>query len=248
VNDPAGLREIAHNRLTRRALRDIEQELRSKHDIRMVAVDWRDADLAMYRGLEWARERGRAVEGDYLALRAQLTSEAPPDGAIVSDPLERLPAEPADLDASADLFAEPELRTWLLDEEVAANAMQQLADIRDSPLVLNEVQMRDRFESLSERLVDQAFGGDLRPSWERRMAAMAIYFAATARPIRARQAAAVAKALRGDDAPSQIAFCAAYVSRTLGLHFAAAEQQEEEARKSSLVLTPGQLRRPQGRT
>lgn len=249
VNDPAGLREIAHNRLTRRALRDIEQELRSKHDIRMVAVDWRDADLALYRGLEWARERGRAVDGDYVALRAQLTSDPPPDGdASATDPLEKIPVEPADLAASADLFEEPELRTWLLDEEVAANAMQQLAEIRDSPLVLNETQLRDRFESLSERLVDEAFGGNLRPSWERRMAAMASYFSSTARPIRARQAAAVAKALRGNDAPSRIAFCATYVSRTLGLHFAAAEQLEEEARKSSLVLTPGQVRRPQGRT
>jgi hypothetical protein len=248
LNDPAGLREVALNRLTRRAVRDVQEELQHKHDIRMVPVDWRHADLALYRGLEWARQRGRSVDGDYLALRAQLTSEPVPDA--TATPIDALAdtvaTDSLDRDASADLLLEPELRTWLLDEELARDALQQLAEIRDSPLVLSDAQLRERFDSLSKRLVDQAFGGDLRPSWERRMAEMAHYFAATSRPVRARQAAAVALAMRGEDAPSQIAFCAAYVQRTLGLHFAAAEQQEEEARKSSLVLTPGQLRRPTG--
>ena len=49
----------------------------SKHDVRLVAVDWRYADFLVHRAFEWARTRGTRMEGDYPALRAQLWRDPP---------------------------------------------------------------------------------------------------------------------------------------------------------------------------
>src|SRR5690606_23881708 len=209
VNDPAGLREVAINVLTRRALREILEELRAKHDIRLVAVDWRHADGILQSGVEWARQRSRPIEGDYLVLRAQLTAEPtltePSDSSPAS--VAALPVEERHLVDSAELFAEPELRTWVMAEELAGKALSRLAEIRDSPLVLNEAQLMERFRSVTAGLVEEVFGGEMRPSWGRRCEEMAYYFSATSRPLRACQAAAVAAALRGDRVLAEIPFC-----------------------------------------
>ncbi len=245
VNDPIGLREIALNRLTRRALREIQAELQSKHDIRLVAVDWRHADLLLWRALEWARQGGRSVDGDYPSLRSQLTSEAVLRD--MSSPIagfaDSLPVEDVHLVDSAELLIEPELRTWLMDDDLAQQAVQQLAEVRDSPLVLNDAQLLERFDAVNERFIDRAFGGELRLSWERRLREMAYYFDQTSRPVRALQAAAVALALQRGDVLSQIPFCSIYVRRTVGLYFDETEKKEEQSRESSLVITPDQMRR-----
>lgn len=248
VNDPRGLREVALNRLTRKGLREIQSELRSKHDIRFVTVDWRHADRALQLGLEWAHARGEAVDGDYPALRAQLTGEPPaPDLPPILDQARLVPSD-QDLVDSAEILLEPEMRTWLLSEELAGKAVEELVEIRNSPLVLNDAQLTERFEAVNDRIVEQAFGGELLVSWQRRLEEMAYYFAKTSRPDRARQAAAAAQALRAGRSLSEIPFCAIYVRRTLGMYMAETEQRQEEERQSSLIVTPDQLRRKQRRS
>ncbi len=243
VNDPGGLREVALNRLTRKGLREIQNELASKHDIRFVAVDWHRADLILQRGLEWAHTLGRSVDGDYAALRTQLSAD-PPTVELPS-PVDELGLESDEthVAASAEILLEPELRTWLLAEELARKAIEALIEIRKSPLVLNESQLTERFNAVNDGIVEEAFGGDRLLSWQRRLEAMAYYFAKTARPDRALQAAAAARAMRDGRPLPQVPFCSIYVRRTLGMYMTEAEQQEEEEVKSSLIVTPDQLRK-----
>lgn len=245
VNDPAGLREVAANHISRKALREIEEELLRKHEIHMVAVDWRWADFVVHRAFGWAREAGRPVEGDYPGLRAQLTAESVCTD--VTSPLALLERELAvdeqDLADSAEVFLEPEMRTWLLADDLARKVIEELMAIRTSPLVLNETQVTERFNAVTDRVVGEIFGEPMAASWQRRLEEMAYYFAQTRRPQRARQAAAAARAIEERRPPAEIPFCAVYVRRTLGLHMAEEERREDEARKGSLIVTPDQIRR-----
>ncbi len=247
VNDPAGLREVALNRLSRKGLREIQSELEAKHEIRFVAVDWRRADLLLQRGLEWARAQGGRVDGDYPALRSQLTGDPAADE--LADPVEELGLTPGEKDLidSAEVLLEPELRTWILAQELATKAVEQLVEIRDSPLVLNDAQLTERFDVVNAAITEEAFGGALRVSWQRRLEEMAYYFDKTRRPERALQAAAAARALRDGRATAEIPFCAIYVRRTLGMYMQETEQKQQEEAKSSLIVTPDQLRKQQGR-
>ncbi len=72
---------------------------------------------------------------------------------------------------------------------------------------------------------------------------MAYYFAKTSRPERALQAVAAARAMGDGRSLPEVPFCSIYVRRTLGMYMTEAEQKEEEAVKSSLIVTPDQLRK-----
>ena len=251
VNDPAGLREVAVNRLTRKALREIQRELERKHDIRFVPVDWRRADAVLQEGVRWAREREGSVQGDYTSLRSHLTSEAATEEA--AGPLDEMPAllgqdaseRASHVAGSAEVLLEPEMRTWLLDEGVARGAVDELQEVGQSPLVLNEAQQEERFNVVYARVVHETFDAHNMESWARRLEEMAYYFASTSRGASAARSAAVAAALRAGDDAADIPFCAIYVRRTLGMYLQQGEQQKEEERKSSLIVTPDEVRKQQ---
>jgi hypothetical protein len=244
VNDPGGLREVALNSVTRKALKSIRAELERKHELRLVEVDWHHADYLMHRAFEWARASGARMGGDYPALRAQFSRVPPPAALPARAPARGAAAAPqrdeAQLAQSADLLEEPEFRTWFFGAEQLAPYLEELAGVKDSPLVLNRVQQQERFEAVIVGAIDALFGGDARPSWARRLHEMSHYFAATRRPAQAAQAAAVARALEGGGAAREIPFCAHLVRASLAFFFQAALAEEEEREKTSLVLTPQQ--------
>ena len=243
VNDPDGLREVALHSLTRKALKAMRAELEQRHELRLVAVDWRHADFLLKRGFTWAQAHGARTEGDYPALRAQFVRLPAPE----ASPLAMPPSDAAALAASAEMLAEPELRTWFRPVEELTPALEELAAVKDSPLVLNELQQQDRFEEIIGRAIDGIFGADHRPVWVRRLGELARYFAAARKPERAAQAQAVATALAGDAAPREVPFCAQLVRASLAYFFQVAAAQERERERTSLLVTPQQAQRPPGR-
>jgi hypothetical protein len=244
INDPEGLRETALNAVTRKTLKSLRTTLEQQHELRLVEVDWHYADFLLHRAFEWSRARGTRMSGDYPALRAQLTRQPPPES-MPPSALERVSAaarqaDPVLLGQSPSLLEEPELRTWFLPPDELKPFLDELANVKDSPLVLNRAQQQERFEEIILRAIDIVFGGDMRPSWARRLYEMGYYFAVTRRPLQADQAVAVARALEGADAPRDIPFCAHLVRASLAFFFQRALEQEEEKEKTSLVLTPQQ--------
>lgn len=242
INDPEGLREVALNALTRKALKSIRAELQQQHELRLVEVEWRYADFLIHRAFEWACARGTRMAGDYTGLRAQLTRQPAPS-ALPPSVLARVDAAAVDETAlvqSPALLEEPELRTWFRDAEQLASALAELASVKDSPLVLNPAQQEERFEAVIMRAIDDMFGPDQRPSWARRMYEMGYYFAVTGRPQRAAQAVAAARALEGHGAAREIPFCAQLVRASLAFFFQRTLQEEQERERTSLVLTPQQ--------
>lgn len=246
INDPAGLREVELNVITRKALKGLCAELLAKHEIRLVPTDWHYCDFLMHRAFRWARDRQTPMTGDYPALRAQLLKEAaaenlPPLVLTRLDPAE-IAASPNLLADSAQLLEEPELRTWSFEPEALRPYLDELLNLSGSLLVLNEAQQEERARAVAERAVAELFAGEQRDSYVRRLHELAHFFAVTHRLPRAKQAVAVAQALAasprgGHDIP----FCEALARASLGAVFNATMAQETKRAESSLVVTPQQF-------
>jgi len=245
INDPAGLREVELNLITRKGLRHLRDELATKHDLRLVEADWAYCDFLIHRAFGWSRARTTPMTGDYPALRAQLVRTPP------SEDLPPLVFSRLDIDAirrDAELLAhsdalleEKEFRTWFLGPEQLKPYLDELASIRESPLVLNRPQQEERFRDVVERAVGDLFGGEWRAVYPRRLYEMAYFLAVTGRAPRAQEAVAVALALAGSERGGHgIPFCEHLARASLGVHFHAAVEQEQERAQSSLVVTPQQ--------
>jgi len=245
INDPEGLREVALHAVTRKALKELRGELERNHEVRLQAVDWHYADFLVRRAFDWARARGGRMDGDYPALRAQLSRLPVPieRPATPLPPAVTPPDAPAWLAQSDELLREPEMRTWFRPIEELQPFLEELASVRDSPLVLNEAQQQERFETIIGQAVDGLFGEEHRASWARRMQEQAVYFAAARRPAAAAQSVAVGQALAGAIAPHDVPFCNQLVRASLAYFFQAATEQVQEREKTSLVLTPQQAAR-----
>ncbi|MBI4515611.1 MAG: hypothetical protein HY699_07325 [Deltaproteobacteria bacterium] len=245
INDPAGLREVALNQVTRRAVRELRQELEDKHEIRMVETEWRYCDFLIHRAFGWAQQRGTPVVADYPGLRNQIVklpaaTDLPP---LIFSHLEAaaIRADAALLADSPALFEEKELRTWFFEEEALKPYLEALAAANDSPLVLSPSQQKDRFRVAMEQAVEELFGGHWQESWCRRLYTMAYYFAATRRELAAQRACAVALALVDSAHGGRgIAFCEQLVRASVAFLFQAAAEQEQARAETSLIVTPQQ--------
>jgi len=246
INDPDGMREVALHAVTRKALKALRAELEQRHEVKLVPIDWRYADHLVRRAFEWARVGAARMDGDYPALRAQFSRQPAPlerPDAVLPPIDSGAGADRSALTASADLLAEPELRTWIRPLEEMKPYLDELAGVQDSPLVLNQMQQQERFEAVILRAVDDIFGGAHRPSWSRRLSDQAVYFAATRRAARAAQALAVGQALAGDTPPRDLPLCQQLVRASLAMFLQLASEREQERQQSSLVLTPQQAAR-----
>lgn len=239
LNDPGGLREVALHATTRKALKELREALAARHEVRLAPVDWRHADFLIHRAFTWARAADARMQGDYPALRAQLTSLP----AAETSPLAPPPVGNVTDAETVELLTEPELRTWFLPPEELAPFLEEIAAIRDSPLVLSEAQQQERFAAIVNRAIATTFDGAQRTVWARRLIEMAHYFAATGRPVRAAQAASVAAALTADRPVAELPFCDQLVRASLAFFVRAAADEEAERAQSSLIVTPQQAQR-----
>jgi hypothetical protein len=250
VNDPGGLTEAELNVVSRKTLKSVREDLERKHELRLVPVDWRYADFLVQRAFEWSRARGTRIGGDYPGLRAQLTRQPPTTSLPALPQLEAVAAAADDgaLASSAELLTQPEFRTWFLTAEDLRPDLEELASVKDSPLVLNPAQQQERFEAVINSAIDRWFGGDRSAAWTRRLFEMAVYLAASRRPQQAARALAVSRALEAGRPPRDLPLCSVLVRGSLEVFFRMAIEQEQEREKSSLVLTPQQAAARRDRT
>lgn len=245
INDPEGLREIELNAVNRKALKQARHDLAEKHDLHLVAADWRYCDYLIHRAFQWARTQGTPMHGDYPALRTQITREPAPETMepLVLTRLDRaaVRADAAALAQSAELLQEKELRTWFLNAEEARPYLEDVSGAQETPLVLSPVQQEDRVRGVLEGCLNDRFGGARGESYARRLYEMAYFFAVTNRDARARQALAVALALAEGTRPVEIPFCDHMVRASLAMWHQLAVEQQAERSKSSLIVTPQQF-------
>jgi hypothetical protein len=243
VNDPEGLKDLNLAEVSRKALRSLREELAAKHQIRLIETDWRYCDFLIDRAFRWSNERGQPG-GDYPGLRAQFTAEP----VTVMAPLIFKHLERAAIEADSKLLAESaspldeqEFRTWFFDRDTLASYLDQLLEVRDSPLVLNEAQKGERLAAIVEKAVIDLFGGELRHSWSRRLQEMAFFFHETARPEQAKQVLAAGLALEASQHGGKGVPLLEQLCRTsLLAYWQLEERRQQEQARSSLVVTPQQ--------
>jgi len=247
INDPEGLCEAEVALISRKALKEIRRDLAKKHEIELVEAEWRYCDFLVYRAFRWVRERRAPLPADYPALRAQFTKEPPaedlPPLILAHVDAAALAADVDRLGKSDALLEEKEFRTWFFPGEELQPYLDEMASIRDSPLVLNRAQQEERVRGVVERAVEELFAGARRDSWVRRLYEMAHFFWVTRRREQAQQAVVVALALaRSERGGREIPFCEHLARASLALLAQVTAEEEAERAKSSLILTPQQLR------
>lgn len=241
LNDPEGLRELELMHASRKDMKDARQRMLEQNQIELLSVDWRYCDFLVRRASQWSEDRKQPV-GDYARARIRFTHEPARDvdnpaaarfAAVADDPM--LVAE------SAALLGEREFRTWFLTREDLQPYVDAFQQIRDSPLVLNRSQQQERITGLVERAIGEIFAGERQQSWVRRLEIMSLFFLAARREPTAKMAYAVSRALAASTTGARgIPFFAAMARAALSAHFQMAEREDQEASRSSLVLTPGQ--------
>jgi hypothetical protein len=246
INDPEGMREADVTVVSRKAIKALRAELKSKHEIELVEASWRYCDFLLSRAFRWAREGNRRVNGDFPALRGQMLKEpaAEDQPPLVLSYIDAttVPA-PEKFSEPAALLEEKEFRTWFFGPEELKPYLDELNSVRESPLVLDERQQSDRFGAIIDRAVEELFDGERKESWVRRLYEMAYFFWATRRVESAKLAVATVRALSESQQGGRgIPFCEHLARASLALFFKAVVEEETERAKSSLVITPQQAR------
>jgi hypothetical protein len=246
INDPEGMREAEVTVVSRKALKTLRAELKSKHELELVEASWRYCDFLLSRAFRWAREGNRRVNGDFPALRSQFLKEPAaedlPPLVLSHIDASTLPA-PSEFSDPNTLLEEKEFRTWFFGPDELKSYLDELNKVRESPLVLDERQQSDRFGAIIDRAVEELFGGEQQQSWVRRLYEMAYFFSATRRAESAKLAVATASALSDSrQGGRDIPFCEQLARASLALFFKAVVEEETERAKSSLVITPQQAR------
>jgi len=247
INDPHGLHEVDMVEVSRKTFRSARQDLVDRHEIQMVEADWRYCDFLIDRAVTWSIARGGHMHGDYRALRTQLTAEPVREQAPLITSLidtREVVADPKWLRDSHLVLGEKELRTWYFEPEALQPYVEAIQAIAASPLVLAEAQQLERHQEIIAEAMADLFGGEMQPSWVRRLQEMAYVFHITGRGDAARYCIAVADALaNATRGVREISLCEALVTTGLLAQLENADRRQQEAERSQLVVTPQQALR-----
>jgi hypothetical protein len=119
-----------------------------------------------------------------------------------------------------------------------------LQAVKDSPLVLSELQQRERFGEVIAKAVETIFGGSMQASWVRRLQEMAYFFHQTRRVERGRQSLAAALALEASShGGREIPFCEMLARTCFTAYWKMSEEKQAEQAESSLIVSPAQAAR-----
>lgn len=242
INEPAGLDDVQTTEVTRKQLKRAREHIQTSTGMRLVEADWRVVDALLVEAHE--RANSNEPRRDYRRVRSRIT-DAPP--AAPAEPRSRRVEPPTDADAAAlvaagaTLLREPELAAWWPAPELLLPYLEELNTVRESPIVLSEAQQGERLHSVLVRAGEVFYPA---PVLARRLVGTAYVLAETGRRDAARHALATAAALDANPAgAADLPFVATLVQQRLGRLFAAQMARQQDERRSSLVVTPGEALR-----
>jgi hypothetical protein len=242
MNEPAGLHTAQAHEVSRKQVRTARRQMEHETGLRFVAADWRILDALLVEAHERAAGRERAP--DYLTIRPRLTADPPlAPTELVSSRL----APPSDEEAatlaaaSANLLDEPELRGWYPPPDALKSFVEEIGAVEASPLIVSRAAQEERVREVIRRAAQEVYPA---PVLARRLAATAYVLAESGREPVARRALAVAAVLRQRPAAiSEVPFAVLLVERAVAPLLAERTKHQQEAERSSLVVTPGQVLR-----
>jgi hypothetical protein len=242
ANEPGGLRGLQAADMSRKQIRAVRQRLAHEGGVVLVPAPWRVVDALLVEAHERTATHDRNT--DYLRVRSQITAEPPaPPAEPVSRHTPRSAADEAATlaAASADLLREAPFAAWAPDAEAIAPFVEEIAALRDSPIVLNEIQQRERVREVIRRGARALYPA---AALARRLEGTAYVLAETGRTAVARLALATAELLRvRPEEAYEAPFVIGLVERALGTLLSADVARRTEERRSALVATPGEYLR-----
>jgi hypothetical protein len=227
--------------VSRRELREERQEIERQSSIKMIEADYRLADFMLCEAYRRTPEARLGHVGSFLALRAEILAASPPTDyhhPIYDEFADTLSQEP-----SIELLKEPELGGWIIAQSDLKPYLDEIEEIRQSPLVLNKYQQEERVNAVVGRAVEQLFAGERAKLMRRRLEDTAYYLARTGRADAARWAASAAARIRDGEPLARGAFFIQYVMRSMGLVLS--EQETEAEQQPRLIMTPAEAMRAQ---
>ncbi|HXR35337.1 MAG TPA: hypothetical protein VN754_05280 [Candidatus Binataceae bacterium] len=227
--------------VSRRELREERRDIEQRSSIKLIEADYRLADFMLFEAYRRTPEARRGQVGNFLALRAEILADAPL--AEYRHPVYDQFSDTIGQEPSVELLKEPELGGWIIAQEDLKPYLDEIADIRESPLVLNKYQQEERINAVVARAVEQLFAGERSTLMRRRLEDTAYYLARTGRINAARWAASAAARIRDGEALGRIPFFIQYLMRSMGL--ALSEQQEQAEQQPRLIMTPAEAMRAQ---
>jgi hypothetical protein len=242
ANEPGGLRDVQVVDMSRKHIRAVRQRLAREGGVVLVPAPWRAVDALLVEAHERTPDRDRSR--DYLRVRSQITAEP---AAAPEEPTSRHAPPPGADDAGAlaaaseELLREPPFAAWAPEAGAIAPFVAEIEALRDSPLVLNELQQRERVREVIRRAARTVYPA---AALARRLAGTAYVLGEGGRPAVARRALAVAVLLRArPDEAYETPLVIGLVERALGTLLSADVERRTEERRSALIATPGEYLR-----
>jgi hypothetical protein len=216
LSDETGLLDFSSGAISKKRVEERLRALQAESPLPWVAVPARWAWSMLVAATERARARGGAVPAELDQWRERL-------GPLDAEPAPihgRLPAvaveDPALLEGSASLLAQPELTGWFLDPASVSSESLEWLQARESRLVVSEQIKAERLAALVDRIIESRFDAPARRLWQGRLEEQAYVLFVLGRPTEAASAVAVARALANPEARlPRIPFLRALVERSL---------------------------------
>jgi len=227
--------------VSRRELREERREIERRSSIKLVEADYRLADFMLCEAYRRTSETRLGRVGNFLALRAEILAAAP--AADYHHPIYSEFAATLSQEPSPELLKEPELGGWIIPGSDLKPYLDEIAEIRQSPLVLNQYQQEERVNAVVARAIDQLLAGERDLLMRRRLEDTAYYLARGGRTNAAQWAASAAARIRDGEALGRVSFFVQYVMRSLGLVLS--EQQAQTEQQPRLIMTPAEAMRAQ---
>ncbi len=239
VSERDGMLGVNLTSLTRKELRQDRADLERRAGVPMVEADWRVADFILCDAWRRTPEAGRREAGNFFAMRAELVAASPP--AALDHPIYRDFAGEIEHDPPAELMAEPEAGAFTFGPEAVRGYAEEIANLRNSVIVLNRAQQEERALLVVERAIGELLAGGNGVRLRRHLEDTAHYLARTGRRTQAGWAAAAAARLRDGADLKRIPFFQAFVRAQLGAVIAREEEQRRE--EPRLIMTPAEAMR-----
>lgn len=241
VSERDGLFGVTLTPLTRKEFRQERAELERRAGVPMVEADWRVADFILCDAYRRTPDSHRGEVGHFFALRTELIAQSPPSD-LQHPVYDEFAAEIAK-EPSAELMNEPEIAAWKIAPAAVKSYADEVANLRNSVIVLNRMQQEERVLAVVERAIAELLGGEIGTRLRRHLEDTAYYFARTGRRAQAAWAAAAAARLRDGADLKRVAFFQAFMRAQLGAILAEEERHERE--EPRLIMTPAEAMRAQ---
>jgi uncharacterized protein YoaH (UPF0181 family) len=244
TSEGEGLIGLNLSHITRRELREERREIERRSSVKLVETDSRLADFMLYEAYRRTPQEKLRQVGDFLALRAELLAgPAPVD---YQHPIYAEFAATLNEPPSVELLKDPELARWIIGEAELKPYLAEIAEIRQSPLILNKYQQEERINAVVGHALEQLFAGEKGVVMRRRLEDTAYYLDRAGRRNAAQWAASAAARMRDGEALGRIEFFVQFVMRSMGL--ALSEQQAQTEQEPRLIMTPAEAMRARARS